>query len=142
MKRQVLSFHGAEICWSCDWPRYTAKTVLSPQNVHRQFSYTPMSRWGHYFPRVYKYYFYLTINDIYIYFFFFKAFFLFGFWLLAFGFWLLRLLASGLYLLHFGANLHALLAFGFWLLRFLASGLYLLHFGAKISAFACHLLQF
>ena len=26
-----------------------------------------------------------------------------------------------------------LLAFGFWLLRFLASGLYLLHFGAKIS---------
>ena len=36
-----------------------------------------------------------------------------GFWLLAFGFWLL--------------------AFGFWLLRFLASGLYLLHFGAKIS---------
>jgi hypothetical protein len=25
-------------------------------------------------------------------------------WLLAFGFWLLRFLASGLYLLHFGAN--------------------------------------
>ena len=119
-----------------------------------------------YFPRVYKYYFYLIIR-LYIYiwrgiclgiFFWGMIFFClasgfwllaFGFWLLAFGFWLLRFLASGLYLLHFGAKISDLraiccslepicmpiwlLASGFWLLRFLASGLYLLHFAAKIS---------
>ena len=68
---------------------------------------------------------------------FFSAFF-FGFWLLAFGFWLLRFLASGLYLLHFGAQISDLraiccslepicmliwlLAFGFWLLARSVSG--------------------
>ena len=43
-------------------------------------------------------------------FFFWAIFVSFGFWLLAFGFWLLWFLASGLYLLHFGAKISDLRA--------------------------------
>ena len=66
----------------------------------------------------------------------------FGFW--AFGFWLLRFLASGLYLLHFGAKISDLraiccsleplcmpiwlLAFGFWLWLHLTLGFWFLGF--------------
>ena len=85
-----------------------------------------------------------------------------GFWLLAFGFWLLRFLASGLYLLHFGAKISDLRAiccslepicmpiwllasgsFGFWLLaciccilepKSLICACYLLQFGANLHA--------
>ena len=65
-------------------------------------------------------------------------------WLLAFGFWLLRFLASGLYLLHFGAKISDLraiccslepicmpiwlLAFGFWLWLHLTLGFWFLVF--------------
>ena len=66
-KRQVLSFHGAEICWSCDWPRYTAKTVLSPQNVHWQLSYTPHVTLEPLFPKSIYIYYYLFILFTYDY---------------------------------------------------------------------------